>query len=387
MKPGVAPGWKAPSSLYIHIPFCPYKCPYCDFATYVGGDALVEPYVQATCAEIERQSAPFPGHALDTVYFGGGTPSMLTARQIGAILTAVQRGFGIRDGAEISIEANPDSVDAARLAGYRAAGINRLSIGVQSMDGEELEHLGRGHVPEDVRMVTRLGRSAGFDNISLDLIYGTPRQTMKSWAETLATALTLEPDHLSLYSLIVEPGTRFNRMQAKGTLKLPEDDLVADMYTFACDRLRDGFEHYEVANWARDGRRSAHNINYWLNEQFFAVGVGAYDYLRPYRAVRVRSTKRYIEAMRLGHDGIAHRDLVDSELERFETAIMRLRLLNEGLDRGVFRERFGESLDARYSAVLGELVSLGFIDDDGETIRLRESMVPLANEAWERFLP
>jgi oxygen-independent coproporphyrinogen-3 oxidase len=381
-------GWRPPVSLYLHIPFCPYKCPYCDFATYVGGPHLVEPYVSALRQEIRATVEAHPGHSLDTVFFGGGTPSMLSPDSIKEILAEVECGFGIAAGAEISLEANPDAVDAAKLEGLRSAGVNRISLGVQSMDSDELKALGRGHSPEDVTSTMHAVRKTGFENLSLDLIYGTPGQTLLSWEHTLTGVLAEEPDHVSCYSLIVEPGTRFSRLRSDGRLPLPEDDTVADMYDMACSRLREaGFVHYEVANWARPGREARHNLAYWHDEEFFAAGVGAYDYLRPYRSVRVRGTKKYIEAIQAGGNAIAQRDLVAPADEKFETAVMRLRLLREGLDRKVYRKRFGEELDASYAEALRELNEMGFLDEDSRAIRLRESMVPLANEAWEKFLP
>lgn len=346
------------------------------------------PYVRALCQEIGATGDKYPDHVVETVFLGGGTPSMLEPRSIEEILDQITRSFGIGDGAEISMEANPDTVDSAKLAGFRKAGINRISLGAQSLDPAELRSLGRGHGPADAARSVQDARAVGFDNLSLDLIYGTVGQTLESWGATLDGVLELEPDHISLYSLIIEPGTQYNRRRSQGKLPLPEDDLVADMYDLACRRLgEEGYGHYEVANWAKPGFQARHNLAYWRDEEFFAVGVGAYDYIRPYRSVRVRNTKRYIEAMEAGGDGIAKRDLVEGPDERFETAVLRLRLLQEGLSREVFVGRFGETLEQCYGPVLEELVEIGLIQDDGEVIRLVETKVPLANEAWERFLP
>lgn len=347
----------------------------------------MEPYVDALCSEVDLIAARAELE-LQTVYFGGGTPSMLSPLQVEAILQRVDQGAGIASGAEISLEANPDAVDIAKLRGFRAAGVNRLSFGVQSLQSRELRRLGRSHGVEDAAHSLGLARQAGFLNLSLDLIYGTPEQTRRSWRSTLQSAISLEPDHLSAYSLIVEPGTRFHRLDALGRLDLPEDDAVADMYHQACRLLADaGYIHYEVANWARPGYGSRHNLAYWHDEQFFAAGVGAYDYLRPYRSLRIRGAKKYIEAQTRGHDVISSRDQVTPMDERFETAIMRLRLLQEGLSRDLFLERFGETIESRYGDVLTELSALGFTEDDGRRIRLREDKIPLANEAWQRFLP
>lgn len=377
-----------PDALYIHVPFCPYKCPYCDFVTHVGGAELVAPYVEALCREIEATGAEHSPHSLRTVFLGGGTPAMLAPRDVDRILEAAVRSFGIEPTAEITIEANPDVVTDASLAGFRAAGVNRLSLGAQSLDAEELRLLGRGHGPRDVEAAVLAARRAGFRAVSLDLMYGVQRQTPASWAATMESALSFEPNHLSLYSLIVESKTAYGRRSLRGELSLPPDDDVADMYLLACDKLaRAGFIHYEVANWAIPGCESRHNLTYWRNEQFFAVGVGAYDYRRPYRTLRLRNTRRYIERIRCGRPVASLRDEVSPDLERFETAVMALRLLTEGLRRDAFNRRFLEGLDCVYGVVIAELTALGLLIDDGESVRLPEDKVTVANEVWERFLP
>ncbi len=383
----ISSGWAAPGSLYLHVPFCPYKCAYCDFVTHVGSSGLIEPYVSALRLEIEH-IAPANPAPLDTIYFGGGTPSMLLPEQVEDILRTVEQSFGIASGAEISIEANPGTIDEAKLVGFLEAGINRISIGVQSMRAQELEALGRGHSTTQSIEAVEDARAAGFTNLNLDLIYGSTGQTLESWQSTIETVLDLKPDHLSLYSLIVEPKTRFWRAEQAGELSLPADDDVVDMYHLACRSLSAaGFEHYEVANWAMPGLQARHNRAYWLDEEFYAAGVGAYDYLRPYRSFHVRSTKRYIDHINRGLSAIAGRDKVGEEDEQFETAVMRLRLLHEGLDAQIFESRFGRSIDEIYGPVIEEIESLGFVERRDGVIRLREEMVPLANEAWRRFLP
>lgn len=385
---GDSPGWAPPSTLYLHIPFCPYKCPYCDFVTYVGSRSMIEPYIAALCREIEAVGARALRPHLRTVYFGGGTPGLLTPQQIGRVLQEVDASFSIDATAEISLEANPGEVDAAKLGGFRSAGVTRLSLGAQSLHDRELRALGRGHGAAQVETTLMMARYAGFESVSLDLIYGIPKQTLGSWESTLKRVVDLAPDHVSLYSLIVEPGTVFKRLETRGDLALPPDDEVADMYDVACGVLNDaGYAHYEVANWAQPGHQCVHNLGYWHDDEFLAAGVGAYDYLRPYRSARVRSTKRYVEAMERGEDGIVRRDHVGPLDERFEMVSLGLRLLGEGVAREDYTARFGESIDSRYGDVLVELKNQGFLEDDGRVIRLREKMVVLANEAWERFLP
>lgn len=376
-----------PKSLYVHVPFCPYKCPYCDFVTRVGSDKLVESYVDAVCEEIRRLDYE-PRSRLDTVFFGGGTPSMLAPEQIQRILREANDCFGFDAGVEISLEANPDAVDASKLDGFRTAGVNRLSLGVQSLQPHELRLLGRQHTPAQVGQAVAWARSAGFDNLSIDLIYGTQAQTKDSWHRTLDHVCRLEPDHLSMYSLIVEPGTTYGRLQTHSRLALPEDDLVADMYDLACEIMdASGFVHYEVANWRRPGKECRHNLAYWHNEQFLAAGVGAHDFIRPFRSARIRGVQRYIAAISSHSSVIKQREYISPIEERFETVIMGLRLLEEGVPRQIYRERFEEELEDRYGAQINELRTIGFIEDDGSRIRLPESKVPLANEVWEKFLP
>src|SRR5579862_8413591 len=380
--------WPDPSALYVHVPFCPYKCAYCDFVTHVGGTNLVQPYVDAVCREIERSSHIHPSLPLRSIYLGGGTPGMLMPRQVAQVLSTASDAFGFDAECEITLESNPDTVELAALVGFRKARVNRLSLGVQSLDRGELHVLGRGHDPATVVTATKYAREAGFLNLSLDLIYGVPGQSLESWRQTLEGVLALRPEHISLYSLIVEPRTTFDLLRRRGRLALPEDDLVADMYDVASELLRTaGFEHYEVANWALPGFQCRHNLAYWHDHQFLAVGVGAFDYIRPYRSSRVRGTKRYVDLVNGHASVISHKDEITPAIERFETAVMGLRLLDEGVSRDRFRSRFPEGLDATYGTVISELAALGFLTDDGETIRMRESMVPLANEAWERFLP
>ncbi len=381
-------GWAPPLSLYLHIPFCPYKCPYCDFATYVGSDALVQPYVDALNREIRHIAQTADARGLRTVYIGGGTPSLLTPQQIGSILECVDHSFGIGPNAEISIESNPGTVTSHSLSGYRVAGVNRLSVGAQSMTQSELLALGRKHDPTAVVDAVTAARDAGFDNVSVDLMYGGPGGGVETWRQTLERIVDLGPDHLSLYSLIVEPGTKFKRLFDQGRLPLPPDDTVADMYDVACEYLAAyGFDHYEVANWSLPGRQANHNLAYWHDEEFLAAGVGAYGYVRPNRFFHVRGTRKYVMAVNAGEDAIEGQDHVGPLDERFETVVMRLRLLQEGLDGRLYRQRFGEDLMARYGAVIDELVNLGFLKWDGYSIKLQEEKVPLANEAWVRFLP
>jgi oxygen-independent coproporphyrinogen-3 oxidase len=386
MSISTSTGWPVPASIYLHVPFCPYKCFYCDFVTYVNGERLIPRYVTALEEEIRRLVEGKP--RLETIYIGGGTPAMLSPTQIHGIIEAVNTAFTVHGRAEISIEANPGEIGRDSLSDLRFAGVNRVSFGAQSMSDRELVGLGRGHRAADVARAVTDARAAGLDSVALDLIYGIPEQTLESWRETLNRVVNIGPDQVSLYTLIVEPRTRFHRLSVLGQLGLPDDDSIADMYELACDVLgAAGYLHEEVATWATAGAFCRHNLNYWHNHEFWAAGVGAYDYLRPYRSTRGRQTNRYVERIESGLDPIARRDLVDEFDERFETVVMGLRLLREGLTRERYEQRFGESLNSRFGLIIQELVSMNLLADDGNAIRIPEDKVMIANEIWERFLP
>ena len=272
---------------YVHIPFCVRKCAYCDFNSYSGySDAHIARYVRALTQEI-RQAAPvFPA---DTIFFGGGTPTAIPAADEAALLRAVLEALPVTLDAEITTEANPGTMDVAHLAVLREAGFNRISFGVQSFDAGLLKTLDRIHSADEARYAVKAARAAGFENVSIDLMFGLPRQTLKQWQDTLEQALNLATDHLSLYSLIVEEGTGFYTMQQKGRLPLPSDDLAADMYEIAVQTAQSaGYGQYEIANFARPGRECRQNLHYWRNQPYYGFGCGAVAYLHGARRMNVK---------------------------------------------------------------------------------------------------
>lgn len=373
--------------LYAHIPFCPAKCPYCAFVTHVGSLKLLEPYLAALVREAEGLARVRPGGPLRTVYFGGGTPSLMSPDQIRAVLAHLDRLFGLTSDCEVTLEAHPATVDPPTLQRFRAAGVTRLSTGGESLSPAELSHLGRKHTSERVLEVIDLARQAGYDSVNVDFMYGIPLQTLESWEETLQRALGAEPDHLSLYPLSIEPRTVFCRRWKERMLEVPGDDLVAEMYHLACRKLRAaGYYHYEVANWALPGHRSQHNLAYWYNRDFYAIGVGAHGYLRPYRTENVTQTRRYIDLVLSGACATADRVHVDPPTELAETIMLRLRLLEEGLDLADLRSRFGLDLADRRAGEIAELVASGLLQASESRLLLTEAAVPVANEVWQRFM-
>jgi len=401
-------------ALYVHIPFCQAKCPYCDFNSYAGLEGLMAPYVDALIAEMALWQEQTRDARLSTVFFGGGTPSFLPLAETERILAALRRSFRLAHGTEITVEANPGSADSARLAGLRRLGLNRLSLGVQSFQDNELSAsggLGRVHSAAEARQAYRAARRAGFENVNLDLIYGLPGQPLEAWQRTLTEAIDLRPEHLSLYALTLEEGTPLAADVAGGRLPAPDPDLAADMYLWAGETLAAaGYQQYEISNWALTGRRCRHNLVYWHNQPYLGLGAGAHSCLGGFRFATVRDPRRYIcqvmatsaspPAGGLGRQAgrpsapafltdLRHLEaavaLTDARAMA-ETAILGLRLV-EGLSLAAFRRRFGVDLLSVYGPAVADLTALGLLERAGGCLRLTHKGRLLSNEAFVRFLP
>jgi|SRR5947209_10025430 len=373
--------------LYIHVPFCPSKCSYCAFETHIGSLKLVPAYLDALENELARVHVRHLSGNMRTVYFGGGTPSMLDPADVARLLATVDALFGISSGAEITLESHPATVDGDRLRGFRDAGITRISFGGESLNAGELSVIGRLHSPGRVVESVETCRWVGIPAVALDLMYGLPSQTPSSWETTLHAAVDAGSDHLSLYPLSIEPRTVFARRMREGMLDLPSDETVVEMYRRACALLRgEGFEHYEVANWARPGRRCLHSLAYWHNQQFFGVGVGAHAYMHPWRTENLSGTQRYIRCLRSGTSPVTHAEPIEAETEVTESIMLRLRLLSDGLDMDVLESQFNLDVRDVYARDLADLHRLGLVEVTGSTLRLSESAVPVANEIWQRFM-
>jgi oxygen-independent coproporphyrinogen-3 oxidase len=391
-------------SLYIHIPFCEQKCGYCDFNSYAGLEGLMVPYVEALCRELAIWSGALGRPQVATVYFGGGTPSLLPLPLLEQVMEAVQDGFRCDGLREVSLEANPGTVDLAYLKGLRALGVNRLSIGVQSFHDDELRFLGRLHSARQAQEAYAWARKAGFDNVNLDLIFGIPGQGLPRWRRNLRKAITLAPEHLSLYALTVEERTPLAHQVARGEVPAPDPDLQGEMYEWAQGAMAQaGYEHYEISNWALPGRRCLHNLSYWRMLPYLGVGAGAHSCLwdgeRYYRFWNVYSPRRYVRAV-----GGACPDS-PSPLRTFlgrlpfvggvdeggprqalaEAVILGLRLL-EGVDMGQIQSRFGQDLRESYGATIDELSSLGLLLVEDHRLRLSQRGLLLANEVMAHFL-
>ncbi len=383
-----------PVAIYIHIPFCAKHCAYCDFNTFVerAQSTLVQATVAAIQKDIERAGRELiaeEGGAIvvPTIFFGGGTPTFLNGEQLAAILRTVQDNFAVDPNAEISSEANPGSSDATKFAAMHTAGFNRLSIGVQSFDDGLLVALDRFHTAGEAENALQAAREAGFTNLNLDLMFGLPKQNLPLWEATLDRALALETEHLSLYALTLEPGTRFERLDAGGKLDLPDEDVELIMYERSIGRLTAaGLEHYEVSNFARPGYRSQHNQVYWRNEEYLGIGPGAVSYLAGRRWKRERLPVRYNAKVEAGADLAVESECLALSGALGETMMLGLRL-RDGLPLRVIRERFGiEPLD-HFAAQIARLQSDGLIRLDADTLRLTHRGLLFANDALGVFLP
>ncbi len=310
--------------MYVHVPFCAHRCDYCDFATWTDRDHVIDEYVDACIADIERHRANGTPPAT-SVFFGGGTPSRLPADQLARILAAIAR----HDDAEVTVECNPDSIDAEKFAIYAAAGVNRVSIGVQSMVPHVLAGLGRTHKPENVERAVVLARAAGIARVNVDLIYGTPGESRADWERTLRGALALGVEHVSAYALTVEPATPLGRAVAAGTRAAPDDDVQADAYTVADELLTGaGFEWYEVSNWARPGEQCRHNELYWNGGEYLGIGCAAHGHTGGRRWWNVRTPERYVDAIRAGRSPEAGSETLDDATRSEEAFSLALRTRN-----------------------------------------------------------
>lgn len=387
-----------PLSLYLHIPFCQHRCAYCDFNTYTTVETLQDAYVDALAMEIKQvaglaeqagQKRPF-----DTIYFGGGTPSLLSVYALRCILERVHETFGRTAEAEITLEANPDTVDRAYLQGLREIGINRLSLGVQSAQTGDLTLLERTHDFETVVNVVGMVRGAGFENFNLDLIYGLPQQTLTSWADSLEAVLALEPTHLSLYCLTIEPGTPMHRWLVNGRIKSPDPDLAAEQYQHAGRKLaKRGFEHYEISNWALPKQECRHNMTYWRNQEYLGLGAGAYGHANGWRYGLVRRPRVYIRRMKSEQGAIfplssavTDSHSVGRQEAMSDTVITQLRLLQEGLDMQAFGEKFGQTLDEAYDGLATRLVDWGLLHWESNRLLLTERGRFISNQVFYRFM-
>src|ERR1044071_8211454 len=376
-----------PPGIYIHIPFCRSRCSYCDFATGAYEGALAERYVRAVAREVTAFRSTEDITDVDTIYFGGGTPSLLTPAQVAHILGSVRDRFRVAGDAEVTMEMNPGTVTPDALREFRALGINRASFGAQTFDDLELKRLGRTHTADDVRRTFSLLREAGFTNISFDLIAGLPSQTLAGWSNNLTQALALRPEHLSFYILEVHEGTPLAEQIRRGAEPRPDDDLAAEMYRLMLERACGaGYEHYEISNLCLPGYQSRHNTKYWRGDAVYGFGCSAHSYDgRRTRWSNERDAARYTALVEAGHTPVVETTELDERAARAESVFLGLRLMR-GLNLEEYRTRFGEDLRAEYADDLTRLSEAGLIELDKDLMKLTTTGALLSNEVFSTFV-
>jgi oxygen-independent coproporphyrinogen-3 oxidase len=396
-------------SIYLHIPFCRHRCSYCDFNTYAGLERLIPGYLSALAAEA-RMSGESTGGQLPvhTLFFGGGTPSLLPVSGLEMVLLALEESFDLSKIEEVTLEANPGTLSLDYLKSLRSLGINRLSLGMQSALQEELDLLEREHDYGDVIQAVSWARRAGFDNLNLDLIFGLPYQSLAEWSTSLDRALELSPDHFSLYALTLEHGTPMAHWVERGLVDEPDPDLAAEMYEWAGRRLSEtGYVQYEISNWARmnrNGELSAcqHNLQYWRNLPYLGLGAGAHGYANGVRTINVLAPAAYQQRLQLSREEMGEDSFsfpvtpatmnaqnIDRKTEIGETMMMGLRLTREGISASDFRRRFGEALESVFGEEIQELLAYGLLERAGpgeDILRLTENGRLLGNRVFSRFL-
>ncbi|MDT5295167.1 MAG: hypothetical protein QOJ76_2047 [Acidobacteriota bacterium] len=376
------------AGIYIHIPFCRSRCSYCDFATGAYEGALADAYVLALAREIEAFDPGGERVEVDTVYFGGGTPSLLTSAQVSHVLDAVRRRFRVEAEAEVTLEMNPGTVTPEHLRELRDAGVNRASFGAQTFDDEELKRLGRTHTAADARRTLEALREAGFDNISFDLIAGLPRQTLEAWERNLSEALALRPEHLSLYLLEVHEATPLAEQIRQGRYPVPDPDLAAEMYRLMVERTASaGYEQYEISNFCLGGRESRHNMKYWTGAPYFGFGCSAHSFDgRASRWSNERDARRYVELIGERGSAVVERVELDARASSAEALFLGLRLLSRGVNLVEHRARFQEDVRAAYAEDLARFDDAGLIEIDGDVLRLTPEGALLSNEVFAAFV-
>ena len=361
-----------PIAIYVHVPFCARKCAYCDFASFAGCEAEWDAYFDALGGEIDAWGNRLREYEARSVFFGGGTPSLVPAGYVAETLKRLGRYVSIAPGCEITVEANPGTLNPDKLRIYRRSGVNRLSIGAQSFDAELLRFLGRIHTPEQAELAVHMARDAGFANISLDLMYALPGQTMETWAATLNRALSLPIAHLSAYSLIVEEGTEMERRVRAGEVRVPDDDAVNDMQRYAVRRLADaGFMRYEISNFTRPGFESRHNLTYWDGGEYLGLGSAAHSLVDNCRFANPPELDRYLAGKRMLNR--TERSAADRREEMLMLATRTVR----GLDLNRWRAEFGESLEETRKKEICKLENYGLVEISGGFLRLTQAGLEL----------
>ena len=378
---------KQPLGLYIHIPYCIHKCGYCDFNSHPIKQDEMNHYIDALVAEMKHYAKTYSNtNIIRTIFLGGGTPTTLTVYQLERILKECVSEFTVASDAEITIEANPATIDIEQLKSIRQTGYNRISIGVQSFDKAELKLLDRAHGPEEIHSTVDRARKAGFDNLSLDLMFAVPNQSLSSWESNLNKALEKNPEHLSTYNLTIEQGTAFSKLQSNGKLIMPNDDHQLELYKKTIERLtKKGFHHYEISNFARRGKECKHNITYWENKNTLGLGAGASSYMNGTRFKNINLPAHYIRQVKEKKIAVEHSETLEPRQAMGETIMLGLRLL-QGISIHQFEKRFQISFINLFRNIISALKEKELVIIEKDYLRLSQKGLFWADSVTLEFI-
>jgi len=365
-------------SIYIHIPFCSHKCIYCDFYSIITDENTSE-YNNALKTEIEFFAEKYSSHYVDTIFLGGGTPSLLNSEIIQDILSKIYSSFNVKTECEITLETNPGTVDLNKLKLFKSMGINRISIGVQTFNDDELKFLTRIHDKQTAISTIKNAAEAGFENINLDLIFNLPKQTKKIWEENLLLAVQLPVKHISAYSLILERGTILSKMVLDGKVELQDDDYDADLYEYTIKFLTEnGFQQYEVSNFCKDGFECKHNLNYWKHKNYLGFGPSAHSFFQDERWWNLSSLKMYIESVKSNRNAIRDKEKLDTNQLREEFVMLALR--SNGLDLDEYKKKFATDFFASNEQYLSQLIQLKYLVREKNILKFTRKGYPICDE-------
>ncbi|AOM82575.1 radical SAM family heme chaperone HemW [Salisediminibacterium beveridgei] len=375
------------SAIYLHIPFCEQICYYCDFNKFFLKNQPVDEYIAALRQEIQMYAAQHhPEEPITSIYIGGGTPTSISTDQLAQVIEGLSGAFPLSPDAEITVEVNPGSCSDEKMAMLKKTGVNRLSIGVQTFDPELLKAINRDHHPIDAKKTVELARSHGINDLSVDLMFGLPNQTMEQWNDTLKQAFELPVTHISAYSLKVEPKTVFYQWERQGRLDRPTEDLEADMYNqLVSGAVNAGFQQYEISNFARGQYQSRHNLVYWNNQEYYGFGAGAHGYLNGERYANHGPLPKYLKAMESRERPTLHEHPVPLHEQKEEFMFMGLRKIS-GISLEEYQSRYGEQVAETFPGVMDELVKEGLLVMDEDSVRLSSEGKLLGNQVFEKFL-
>ena len=395
-----------PIGLYIHIPFCETKCSYCDFNTYAGIENLLTQYIDSICKEIKLWGSVIPNAHISTIFFGGGTPSYIPTNLLGQILNTIKNEMDTTNCTEITIESNPNDLsEIKKLEYYLKIGINRISIGIQSFNDIHLKNIDRRHSSSEGIHAIKNAKSAGFENINIDLMFGLPNQTKHEWIQTLEVVPTIPIQHISMYCLTIEKNTPMFHQVNQGVLQMPDQDLAAEMYEIATDFMKqENFRNYEISNWAKNNKICEHNLAYWKNQQFIGIGPGAHSLLSSYRFSNIESPKKYIQKLKSNPDFEKTQNNKQTDKDKFltipttenyekqdiktkmsDTMIMGLRL-DSGINLDEFEEKFQIKIEKIFPGKIDKLISENLINKKNNQIKLSDKGKLLGNEVFINFL-